>query len=336
MCACLCSLIALAGCASQSSSGSAAGSSAQSGASGSPEGLERPVRVASLKGPTSIGLVALMQQNAEATDPQYEFTIAGTADEIVPNFIQGNVDIALVPANVASVLYNRTDGDVVALDINTLGVLSVVTADQTIRSFDDLAGHTVIMTGKGTTPEYAMRYLLEQAGIADLVTLVFRSEATEVAALLKQDPQAIAVLPQPYATAVSVRDSNISSVVQLSAVWDSYAPAGSRMVTGVTIASRSFVEQYPNVVTEFLARQAASVASVNEDPEEAAQLVADFGIVDSKEVAQRAIPACSLVCIQGADMKAALGAYLEVLAGFDEAAIGGMLPGDDFYYQGND
>lgn len=171
--------------------GLAAGSAADGAAA---EPVE--VHVASLKGPTSMGLVQFMDRAADGeTDNEFDFAISTAADEIVPKVIQGDVDIALVPANVASVLYNKTEGAVQVIDINTLGVLNVVTGDASVASFGDLAGHTVYMTGKGTTPEYVMNYLLERAGLTGQVTLEFKSEPTEVLSALLADPSAVGVLP---------------------------------------------------------------------------------------------------------------------------------------------
>ena len=178
-----------------STAGSAAGSAEAS------EGVE--VHVASLKGPTSIGLVEFMDQakNPDMFNNAYDFQIMTAADEILPLVIKGDIDIALIPANAASVLYNKLEGELVCLDTNTLGVLSVVTGDASVASFEDLAGRTVYLTGKGTTPEYTMNYLLSAAGIADSVTLEFKSEAAEVVSVLAAGASAVGVLPQPFVAA---------------------------------------------------------------------------------------------------------------------------------------
>ncbi|MFR3924308.1 MAG: hypothetical protein ACLTXI_03310 [Collinsella sp.] len=192
--------LALAGCGGRAAgAGSAAGSAART----APVLPAEPVEVRRLaQGPTSIGLVQFMDQAADGeTDNEFDFAIDTAADEIVPKVIQGDIDIALVPANVASVLYNKTEGAVQVIDINTLGVLNVVTGDASVASFGDLAGHTVYMTGKGTTPEYVMNYLLERAGLAGQVTLEFKSEPTEVLSALLADPTAVGVLPAPFKTA---------------------------------------------------------------------------------------------------------------------------------------
>ena len=144
--------------------GSAAGSVATDGAGAAAEPVE--VHVASLKGPTSIGLVQFMDQAADGeTDNEFDFAINTAADEIVPKVIQGDIDIALVPANVASVLYNKTEGAVQVIDINTLGVLYIVENGETVNSVGDLKGQTIVTTGKGATPEYVLRYVLTENGV---------------------------------------------------------------------------------------------------------------------------------------------------------------------------
>ncbi|EUB30440.1 ABC transporter substrate-binding protein [Olsenella uli] len=295
------------------------------------------VKVASLKGPTSIGLASFMDK--AASDPgslanAYDFTVAGSADEVVPSLIQGDVDIALVPANVASVLYNKTAGGVVALDVNTLGVLSVVTADSGVVDFSALSGRTVYMTGKGATPEYVMNYLLERNGLAGQVTLEFKSEATEVVQAISQDLDAVAVLPQPYVTVACAKNPSLKATIDLNDVWDAASADGSRLVTGVTVARREFLEGHPDAVREFVERQSASVDAANADPEGTAPLVVNAGIVDSEQIAAKAIPGCHLVCLTGDDLRGALSGYLKTLFDADASSVGGSLPGDDFYYAG--
>lgn len=324
--------LALVGCGGGSAgAGSAVGSAAGSAAGGAAAGPVE-VHVASLKGPTSIGLVRFMGQATDGeTDNEFDFAINTAADEIVPKVIQGDVDIALVPANVASVLYNKTEDAVQVIDINTL---SVVTGDASVASFGDLAGHTVYMTGKGTTPEYVMNYLLERAGLTGQVTLEFKSEPTEVLSALLADPSAVGVLPEPFKTAaIAKSEGKLSAPVNLTDVWDELAgDTGSRLLTGVTVVRRAFAEEHPEAVAEFLRCHEASVKAVNAAPADWAQAVVDAGIVDNAAIAEKAIPGCMLVCQTGKDMKAALGGYLQVLADADASAVGGKLPADDFYY----
>lgn len=332
---------ALAGCGKQSGAGASGAGSVSADAASSAsaaQAQEQPtmVRVASLKGPTSIGLVSFMdkaKKDASSLDNTYEFSISATPDEILPQVIKGGVDIALVPANAVSVLYNKTEGKVTCLDINTLGVLSVVTGDTAVKEFKDLAGRTVYLTGKGTTPEYSMNYLLDRAGIKDQVTLEFKSEATEVVSVLAQDATAVGVLPQPFVTAALAKNKALAAPIDLTDVWADLAEKGSQLVTGVTIVRNEFLEEHRNAVREFLEQQKASVKAVNDDPKAAAPLVVDAGIIDAAAVAEKAIPQCHLVCITDSEMKQALSGYLKVLADADASSVGGKVPADGFYYE---
>lgn len=295
------------------------------------------IRVGSLKGPTSMGLVFLMEMaESGKTANEYDFTMVTAADELLPKMISGDLDIALVPANVASVLYNRMEGAISVIDINTLGVLYVVTADDSIQSMGDLKGHTIYMTGKGTTPDYVFRYLLSENGLSDSdVTLEYKSEPTEVAALLQQEPEAVGVLPQPFVTAACAQNADLKTPLDLTAEWDKTqksSSAPSRMVTGVTVVRNAFLEEEPEAVKLFLSEHEKSAAYTKEQPEKAADLVAKTGIIEKAPIAQKALPKCNITCITGSQMKDALSGYLQVLYDQDPKSVGGTLPGDDFYY----
>lgn len=336
---------ALAACTGSKSK--AAGPNGSAGSSSKTAG-ETPVQVASLKGPTSMGLVAFMQKAGQlsaegASDMEssgkklahaYEFQMMTSADQIMPAMIKGDIDIALLPANAASVLYAKSKGAVRCLNINTLGVLSVVTGDPSVRAFEDLAGRTVYLTGKGATPEYVMNFLLDAAGMEGSVALEFKSEAAEVVSVLATDAQAVGVLPQPFVTAAQVKNSALSAPVDLTEVWERFAKdTGSQLVTGVTVARAAFADEKPEAVDEFMREQSASADAVNADPAAAAKLVVAAGIVEAEPVAARAISACHITCIEGSQMRDALEGYLDVLYDADPASIGGSMPGDKFYYQ---
>lgn len=293
------------------------------------------VRVGSLKGPTSMGLAELMDRAEKGeTENDYTFTMAGKADELVGSIANGDLDIVLVPANVASILYTKTQGNVNVIDINTLGVLYVVASDDSISSMEDLKGKTVYMTGKGTTPEYVMNYLLSENGLNDGdVTLEFKSEATEVASVLKEDSSAVGVLPQPFATAACIQNEALKPVLDLTEQWNLLNKENkSQLITGVTIVRSDFLKENEEAVKLFMEDHKASAAYTSEHLDEAAEMVAALGIVEKAPIAKKAMPACNIVCITGEEMKSALSGYLSVLEAADAKSIGGQLPGDDFYY----
>ena len=301
--------------------------------------VEAPVttRIAALKGPTAMGLVKLMSDAPHSADgPMYDFTLAGAADEVTPSLIKGDLDMACVPANLASVLYNKTEGQIVTLAVNTLGVIYIVENGNAVQSMADLAGKTIVAAGKGSTPEYALRYLLTENGIdpdKDVV-IDWKSEHAECVAALASGAATIALLPQPFVTVAQTKIDGLRMALDLTAEWDAL-DNGSGMITGVVVARKSFVEEHPAAVGAFLQNYAASVNWANSNNADAAQLISQYGIVEAAPVAEKALPYCNIVCITGEEMREKLSGYLQVLFDANPTSVGGKLPGDDFYYSSN-
>lgn len=288
------------------------------------------ISVGALTGPTAMGMVKLLEDGKET----YEPTILGAADELVPLILQGEIDIASVPANLASTLYNKTQGGVTVLAVNVLGVLYIGEYNtEDLNTLADLKGKTIYATGKGSTPEYFLRYVLTQNGMDPDkdVTIQWKSEPSEVVALLNAEQKGIAMLPQPYVTAAAAQlGEGFRVALSLSDEWAAL-DNGTLCTTAVVMARREFVERNPELTEAFLEGFEASVQWVNENVADAAQLCGDYGIIKAP-VAQKAIPRCNIVCITGDDMKQALSGCLGVIFDQNPKAVGGTLPGDDFYY----
>lgn len=293
------------------------------------------VRIGGLKGPTTLGLLSLQEKttNGEAKEA-YEFSMMTAADEILPLMIKGELDIALLPANVASVLYNKTNGGISVIDINTLGVLYMVSGDSSIDEITDLKDKTIYLTGKGTTPDYVLHYILTENGFTESdYTLEYKSEATEVAAVLAENPDAIGLLPQPFVTAACAQNEALSVVLDMNEQWAAVqGEGGSRLVTGVTVVRNEFLEENEKAVKNFLAEHEESTKNINEDVEHGASLAVEAGIIAKEPIAKKAIPNCNITYIDGEEMKQALSGYLNVLFEQDASSVGGVLPADDFYY----
>lgn len=296
---------------------------------------EGPVRIAGLKGPTTMGLVNLLdieQQGTAALD--YDLQLYGTADEIVPGLIKGELDMAAIPANLAAALYQKTKGGIQVMAVNTLGVLYVVEKGDTVHSMADLAGRTILSTGKGTTPEYLLRYLLEKNGLDPDkdVKIQYCSEATEVTAqMAAAQKDAIAVLPQPYVTAAGMKDPSLRVALDLTAEWDKVSD--SQLVTGVTVVRTQYAQEHTDVVEAFLQEYAQSVRTANTDLDRTAALCEQQGVVAKAAIAKKALPACNIVCRTGDEMQKDVSAYLSVLCAADPAAVGGKLPDEGFYWK---
>lgn len=291
-----------------------------------------PVRVAALKGPTAMGLVQLMDESWAGTvdGNDYSFSIVASPTEMTPMIVRGEVDIAALPANLASVLYNNTDGGVKVLAVNTLGVLYIVQHGDDVSSVQDLAGKTIYASGKGSTPEYALSYILEEAGLADSVTVEWKSEHAECVAAIVNDSDAVALLPQPFVTTAMMQDPSIRVALDLNDAWAEVSP-DSALITGVIVARTAFVEANGEAVDSFLAQYRESTDYANSDVAGAAALVGKYDIVP-EAVALKALPECNIVCITGDEMEADLSSYLSVLYEANPASVGGALPAEDFYY----
>lgn len=292
------------------------------------------VNVVALKGPTAMGMVQFMDQvdAGTVTDNNYSFEIAAAVDEVTPKIAQGQVDIAAVPANLASVLYNNTDGGVEVLAINTLGVLYIVEGGDTIESVEDLRGRTIYASGKGATPEYALNFILSQNGIdpGTDVTIEWKSEHTECLTALLAGEDGIAMLPQPFVTTAQTKSEAIRVALDMTEEWDKLG-TDSSLLTGVVVARTAFIEENPAAVEAFIAHYEESVAYVNANVEDAAALIEKYDIVPAA-VAVKAVPECNIVCITGDEMKEKLSGYLAVLLEQNPQSVGGALPEDNFYY----
>lgn len=324
------SLTLLVSCGTATAPSSASNSYTGSDNSAPPQ----TVRIGGLTGPTSIGMVHLMETAADGSAAlPYAFTLAASADELVPKLIQGELDMVAIPANLAAVLYQNTKGAICVVAVNTLGVLSIVEkGGNTVSSIADLKGKTIYATGKGSSPEYTLRYLLEKNGLnpdTD-VTLEFRSESTEVVSLLASNPTAIAMLPQPFVTVAQGKVADLRIAIDLTEAWDALN-TDSTLITGVMVARRDFVESNPKIIPQFLTEYEASIKFSLENLDQAAQLTEKYGIVKAA-IAQKAIPHCNLTFLAGTEMKTALSGYLEVLYAQNKASVGNTLPDEGFYF----
>ena len=281
-----------------------------------------------------MGMVQLMQADEQGTSAvDYNIMLAAAPDEISGKIVTGEADIAAAPINLAAALYNKTEGKVAVIAVNTLGVLYVLENGGDVNSIADLSGKTLYATGQGATPEFVLNYLLEKNGVAGKVDVQYMADHAELATLLAADEGGvkIAMLPEPNVTAALLKNSSLRIALDLTEEWNKVS-GGAQLVQGCLIARKDVLESNPDAVNAFLQEYASSTAFVNEKPEDAATLIEQYGIMASAAAAKIAIPNCNIVCVTGEDMQADALAMLQVLFAADPKSVGGKLPGDDFYY----
>lgn len=285
------------------------------------------IRIAALKGPTGMGMVKLADKQ---NYPNYTVSIEASPDALNPRIISGEVDVAAVPVNLASVLYNKLDGDISVLAVSTLGVLYVVEAGSEVNSVADLAGKTVYATGQGATPEYILNYLLDKNGVAGSVEVNYVGEHAALATMLADGSAEIGMLPEPNVTSTLAGNDNLRIALDLTEEWNKVC--STELVQGVVIARKSFVNEHPEAIEQFLREYEKSSAFVNENIDEAAKLIVDAGILGNVEIAKKAIPNCNISFSKGEAMHKAVEGMLAVLFEANPKSIGGKLPDKDFYY----
>lgn len=294
----------------------------------------REYNIAMLKGPTAIGFVKAWDDSASSQtndNNKYKVTVYGAADEITAGIVKGDIDIAAVPCNLASVLYNKTNGGIKVAAINTLGVLYMISTSDDISTVTGLKGKTIITTGQGTTPEYTLNYILEKNGLkpGEDVKIEYKSEATEVAAAMSEATDAVAMLPQPYVTTVLAQNENMKIVLDMTKEWEKVSDGS--LVTGVVIVRNEVLEENKAAFDKFLADYKESIEYVNENVDDAAALVEKYDIFKAA-IAKKAIPYCNIKFESGDEMKSYISSYLNVLFDTDAKAVGGTLPDNAFYY----
>lgn len=295
---------------------------------------ETVLRVGGLKGPTSMGLAKLLQDVQDGVSGcNIDYTLAAAADELTPSFIQGELDMIAVPSNLASVLYNKTQGAVQVLAINTLGVTYIVDTGDSVTSIEDLKGKTIYATGQGATPEYTLKYLMKEHGLdpENDVTIEWKSEPTEIVSVMASaTEEVIAMLPQPFVTVAQTKVEGLNVALDLNEQWEALNN-GSAFITGVLVARTAFVEEHPQLVEKFLDEYKASTEYANSNVTETAAIVESLDIVKAA-VAEKALPKCNITFVDGEEMKTALSGYLQILFDQNPASVGGALPAEDFYY----
>lgn len=324
--ACLLAVVLAAGCASApEDTSSVAGSSTSSE-------VKTAVRIQTIKGPTGIGMVHLMDAQEKGTaQNDYTFTVASSPDEITAKILNDEVDIAAAPTNLAAVLYNRTEGNVTMLAVNTLGVLHILENGDTIQTAADLKGKTIYTTGQGANPEYVLRHILQKNGIDPDkdVTIEFVQENEELAALMDSGTATVAMVPEPTATTVLTKNASIRRALDMTAEWDKVADG--QLMMGCVIVRNKFLKDHPDAVKTFLSEYEDSIQAAS-DIDATAALCETTGIIPKAAVAKQAIPGCNLTFVAGETMKTEINGYFSVLFEANPKSLGGKLPDDAFYY----
>ena len=323
---------AMTGCTNSSGTKSTAPASSVVSSEAAKE--KATIKVAALKGPTGLGMLKLMSDNdAKTAANNYQFSLVSAPDEIVAKISSGEIDVAAAPTNLAATLYNKTSGKVQLAALNTLGVLSIVSNGETISSIKDLKGKTIVTSGQGAIPEYALNYILKQNGleVGKDVKVEYKAEHSEVATLVISGKAKIVMLPEPFVTQVTTKNKAVKVALDITKEWDKVVNSKSVLTMGCLIVRKDFAEKNKDAFNKFLEEYKASADYTNANVEAAAALSEKYDIMPAA-VAKKAIPNCHIVYIDGTELKSKTADFLNVLFKANPKSVGGKMPGEDFYY----
>ena len=288
------------------------------------------VNVMVLNGTTGFGMANLMDAAAKGEAAlDYSFSVETDASNIVAALVNGSADIAALPTNAAAAVYNKTQGGVQVLALNTLGVLYLVTdGSVTVESMADLAGQTVYAPAQN--PSFIFQHICDANGLTDVTIDNTYAQPADLNTAVASGEVSIAVLPEPMVTVAKSKNPNLVVALDLTAEWDKVSTAGS-LVQGCVVVRAAFAQENPGAVADFLTEYEASINGMIEDVEGTAAKIEANGIFAKAAVAAKAIPNCNVCFIAGESMKAALSEFLTIMHGVAPASVGGAIPGDDFY-----
>ena len=290
------------------------------------------VRFGVLKGPTGIGASYLLSQSKEGkTINKYTETILAEATDMIGQLAAGQIDIAAIPTNAAVSLYNKTNGGVRLVALNTAGVLYILENGNAVASVSDLKGKTIYAVGQGSNPEYVLRFILSQNGIdPDKDVDIQFLDSAELTTRAATGDIEVCMLPVPAVTTVLTKNPSMRIALDLTEEWDKLG-VGSQLTMGCVVVRTEFLKENPAAVNAFLREYQKSIEYVKANPAEAGQMCADFGIVPSVAIATKAIPDSNLIFISGEEIRPYIEGYFQVLYDANPKSIGGAMPKDDFY-----
>ncbi|KGM94374.1 ABC transporter substrate-binding protein [Clostridium botulinum] len=293
--------------------------------------VKEKIKIATLKGPTGMGMVKLMEENKN----DYDISLFDSPDQIVSKIVNGEFDAATIPSNLAAILYNKMKGTIQLAGVNTLGVLYVVENGNTIKNIKDLKGKTIYSSGKGATPEFILNYILNKNGLnpSKDVNIEYNMQHTDLAASIVSNKVKIAVLPEPFITIAKMKNKNLNVPINLTNEWEKESKDHNKLVMGTIIFRKDYIENNKKNVDEFLNRYKASIEFTNKNKEQASKLIEKYAIVPKLKIAELAIPKCNIVFINSQDAKKDLQEFYKVLFKNNPKSIGGKIPDAGFYYE---
>lgn len=292
-----------------------------------------PLKIAVLKGPTALGLLPLIDAPALPDGTELVIETLASPDILVGRLATGELDFAAVPTNLAAKLYNKGQ-DYRLIAMNTWGSMYIIGSDPSVKGLPDLKGKTLYSTGKGTTPDILLNFLLKAQGIDPEKDLTLDAtlppvELAQMAAAGKVD---LALLPEPFVTLVMGKNPDMQILMDVKTLYQETLEMPKTDIAQTCLVVRgSLLTENPEAVKAFLEAYETALTEVNADPAAAGILAEKHQIIQSAALAEKAIPRSGIRFESAEAAQAAIKAFLTVLLENAPEDIGGKMPDEGFY-----
>ena len=299
----------------------------------------KDIRLGVLNGPSCIPAGFLLDEKNPVKDASLSFEKFAEPSGLLPKMLKGEIDIGFLPANVAAKVYNSSNGALLCCAITGNGNISLITTDSSVKQFSDLKGKTVAVAGQGATPEYMLRYLLKQNGIAadsaNGVTLDFSIPTAQIAAQLISGKMAYAVVPEPFATVAQIKSDKVIAAIDFQNEYEYFTGKGKIYPLTVMVVSKNFANENPELLNDFLKAYESSYRKTIKNPKQAGELSEKFELGLAAGIVTKSIPKANYVFIPSSspEAKEKIEELLNIFLSFEPSSIGGKLPDEGFYFK---
>ena len=290
---------------------------------------EKKINVAVLNGPSCIPISFMMEENSNSTKSKYVFEKFANPQAVLPKMVKNEIDIAFMPLNVAAKAYNLSE-KIKCVAICGNGNLSLVTKDENIKQFSDIKDKEVFVAGQGSTPEYMFLYLLNQNGIK--ANLNFSVPTANIPSYLIENQIDYAVLPEPFATIATNKDSNLKKAIDLQEEFKKFNKEFENYPLTVIVCTKEFTKKNPTLVKDFLDEYKKSLENTLNHPKIAAEYTQKHELGLNAQIVEKIIPYSSYVYVPAKEAKEQIYNLLNIFQQIDKKSIGPKLPDDNFFY----
>lgn len=291
---------------------------------------QKSIKVAALKGPTGLAMVELINSKTQLEGTKTDYKIVGTPQLVVAGLLSGEYDIAALPTNLASIVYNRKP-DYSLIAVTGEGTLYLLTSRDDINSWKDLDGKKVYNIARQSTPGFMFNKLLKENNL-DSVEIDYSFNHTELAPMLIAGKVDTGILPEPLATKVLLKNKDMKVALDFQDEYKRTTKSDNSYPLSCIVASNELIKNNPEAIKHFLKELNSSIRNVNNNPLRAGQVGEAVGLGVTGPLIKKSIDRLNLGFVSSKNAKSNLESYYNILFESDPKSIGGKLPGEEFYY----